>query len=198
MAAVGFGLRPYRSLAGPTPSFQVNGAFQIAYNNAHTIGEGDLVIPLSTGFLDIASNQPSNPTLGVFGGCTYPNPANTIQPQGQRAWTAPTLASNVTVTAQYFDDPNIVFAVMATSTSSLNQSAIGLNANFVSNGSPNAATGISVLMLDSTSVSTASNLPLRIVEFQPLLNNGTTAQGVTNPILGVTLNTALANAVTGV
>lgn len=198
MAATGFGLRPYRNLNAAPPNFIVNNGFQVAYNNANKIGTGDLVIPLNTGFLDIASNSPSNPVLGVFAGVSYPNPANTIQPQPQRAWTAPTLASTVTVTASYWDDTDVVFAVLASSTSSLTQSCIGFNANFLSNGTPNATTGISTLILDSTSLSTNASLPLRIVEFQPILGNGPTAGGTTNPILGVTLNTAFNAVPTGV
>lgn len=193
MAAIGFGLRPYRNLFGSTPNFVVSNGLQIAYNNSHTFGEGDLVIPLSTGYLDIASNSPSNPVLGVFSGCYYPNPANTIQPQNQRVWNAPTLASNVVVTAQYFDDADVVFAVLASST--LTQSCIGLNANFLSNGLPNATTGISTLILDATSPSTNASLPLRIVEFQPIQGNGTASA---NPIMGVTLNTSVFNTATGV
>lgn len=189
----GSGLRPYRNLFGSTPNFLVSNGFQIAYNNSHTIGEGDLVIPLSTGYLDIASNSPSNPVLGVFAGCYYANPANTIQPQNQRAWTAPTLSSTTTVTAQYFDDADVVFAVVASST--LTQSAIGLNANFLSNGSPNTATGISTLILDTTSLSTNASLPLRVIEFQPLQGNGPSSA---NPIMGVTLNTSVYNTATGV
>lgn len=198
MAAVGFGLRPYRNLNASGPNFMVNGSFQVAYNNSTNIGQGDIVIPLSTGFLAIASNSPSNPVLGVFGSVNYPNPLNTIQPQVQRAWLAPTLASTVTVTAQYFDDTDIVFAVLSSATSALTQSCIGLNANFLSNGTPNTTTGISTLILDSTSLSTNASLPLRIVEFQPLLNNGPTAGGTTNPILGVTLNTAFNSVPTGI
>lgn len=189
----GFGLRPYRNLNTAGPNFMVNNGFGIAYNNSHTIGEGDIVIPLNTGYLDIASNSPSNPVLGVFAGCYYPNPANTIQPQNQRAWTAPTLASNVAVTAQYFDAATTVFAVVASA--SLTQSAVGFNANFLSNGSPNATTGISTLILDTTTLSTASNYPLRIVEFAPIQGNTTAS---VNPIMGVTLNTAFNGVPTGI
>jgi hypothetical protein len=198
MTGTGFGLKPYRNLYAAAPNYQVNNAFQIAYNNSHSIGTGDIVIPLSTGFLDIASNQPSNPILGVYAYCQYPNPNNTIQPQPQRLWNGPSLASNVTVNAIYWDDPQIVFAVMASA--SLAQSSIGLNANFISNGVPNTTTGISILQLDASSVSTASNLPLRIVEFAPFETSGGTVNGPTsvNPVMGVTLNTAFAKAVTGV
>jgi hypothetical protein len=208
MAATGFGLRPYRLLNSSGPNFMVNSAWQVAYNYASNIGQGDLVIPQNTGYMALASNSPSNPVLGVFAGVNYPNPANTLQPQGQRAWTAPTLASNVTVNAQIWDDQDIVFAVLASATSSLTQSCVGFNANFLSNGTPNATTGISTLILDSTSLSTNASLPLRIVEFQPTLNNGPTAgttnlttynpAGTTNPILGVTLNTAFNGVPTGV
>lgn len=193
MAAIGSGLRPYRNLQGAGPNFIVNNGFGIAYNNSHTIGEGDIVIPLNTGYLDIASNSPSNPVLGVFAGCYYANPANTIQPQNQRSWTAPTLGSTTTVTAQYYDDPQLVFAVVASA--SLTQSAVGFNANFLSNGSPNATTGISTLILDTTSLSTTSTYPLRIVEFAPIQGNGPAS---VNPIMGVTLNTAFARATSGI
>ncbi len=188
----GSGLRPYRTTTAATTNFQVENG-QIAYNNSHSIGEGDIVIPLSTGYLDIASNSPSNPVLGVFANCFYPNPANTIQPQNQRAWTAPTLASTVQVQAQFYSDPTIVYAVVASA--SLTQSAIGFNANFLSNGSPNSTTGISTLILDAASLSTGASYPLRIVEFVPIQGNGTAA---TYPIMGVTLNTSFTRATTGV
>lgn len=192
MAAIGFGLRPYRNLNAATGNFSINGGFQIAYNNAHTFGNGDIVIPLSTGYLDLATAS-SNPVLGIFNMCSYPNPANTIQPQGQRIWNAPTLASNVVVTAQYWDAPDVVFQVMASA--SLTQSCIGLNANFLSNGLPNATTGISTLQLDTTTISTLNSLPLRIVELYPGQSNALTN---VNPILGVVLNTSLQNATSGV
>lgn len=189
----GFGLRPYRNLLGAGPTFLASNSFGIAYNNSHTIGEGDIVIPLNTGYLDIASNSPSNPVLGVFANCAYANPINTIQPQTQRSWTAPTLASTTTVSAQYYDDPQLVFAVVASA--SLTQSAVGFNANFLSNGTPNTSTGISTLILDASSLSTASNYPLRIVEFAPIQGNTTAS---VNPIMGVTLNTAFAFVPTGI
>lgn len=193
MAFVGNGLRPYRRLDSAALNFLVNN-YQMAYNQASSLGTGDVVIPLSTGYVGAASTG-SNPVLGIYNYVSYPNPTNTIQPQGQRLWNNPGLASNVTVQAYVWDDPNIVFAAGVTSTSTLTQSCIGYNINFVSNFTPNTTTGISTLALDSTSVATTSTLPFRIVELVPISGNSFSA---TNPILGVVLNNSFYRTSSGV
>ncbi len=186
-----FGLQPARPLGTGVPNFAVNKGV-IAYNNANTFGEGDVVQLLSTGVIDRALTT-SNPVLGVFSSCNYANPANTIQPGNVRFWNAPTLASTTAVTAQYWDDPTIVYRVRANG--SVPQSSIGLNATFSNNAAPNSLTGLSSLALDVSTIQTTSNLPLRIIGFAADANNDPTSA---YPVLEVVLNTSVYKTTTGV
>lgn len=187
----GFGLRPYRRVDGAALNFMVNTG-QLAYNQASSIGQGDVIIPLNTGYVGPASTN-SNPILGVWMNCNYANPLNTIQPQTIRAWAAPSLSSTTVVTAQYVDDPAIVFEVIANGT--LTQSSIGFNANFASNHAPTTA-GFSTLVLDTSTVSTLSTLPLRIVELSPIPYGNSFSSA--NPVMGVVLNTPSIRNTTGI
>lgn len=190
-STVQFGFEPARRLDGAALNFLVNQG-QIAYNNAHTFGEGDVITLLSTGYIDAATTT-SNPVLGVFTSCSYANALNTIQPSNVRFWNAPTLATTIAVTTQYWDDPQVVFRVRASGL--VPQSSIGLNANFLSNASPNTLTGISQAAIDVTTISTLSTLPFRIIGFAADVNNQTT---LANPVLEVVLNTSVYKTQTGV
>ncbi len=186
-----FGFQPSRRIDGAAINFMVNYG-QIAYNNAHTFGFGDVIALLSTGYVDTATTG-TNPVLGVFTNCSFPPANNAFQAPTTRLWNAPTLGSNVTVITQYWDDPQIVFRVRANG--SLTQSSIGLNANFSNNGAPNTTTGISTAALDTTTVSTTSTLPFRIVGFSNEISNVTTAA---YPVMEVILNTSVYKTGTGV
>ncbi len=190
-STVQFGFQPDRRLDGTTGNFMVNQG-QVAYNNAHTFGAGDVVQLLSTGFVDSAVTT-SNPVLGVFSSVSYANPANVIQPSNVRLWNAPTLASTIAVTTQYYDDPTLVFRVRANGL--VPQSSIGMNATFISNASPNTLTGISQAGIDVTTISTSSALPFRIIGFAADANNQPT---LANPVLEVVLNTSVYKTPTGV
>lgn len=186
-----FGLQPSRRLDGAALNFMTNKQI-IAYNNSNTIGEGDMVILNSSGVIDIASTT-SNPVLGVFAGCSYADPSAMIPLSPHRAWTAPTLASSTVVTATVWDDPQLVFRIRTNGT--LSQTAVGLNAKFGSNGSPNSITGVSTAFLDTTTVSTNSTYPLRIVGFAPDANNDTSSAYA---VMEVVLNTSVYKTGTGV
>lgn len=189
-STVSIGFQPARRIDGAAGNFMTN-TYRIAYNNANTFGTGDVVYLSSSGYIDKAATN-TNPMLGVFAYCQYANPANTIQPGVVRLWNAPTLASTTVVTAQVWDDPNLVFRIRANGT--VYQTSIGLNATFVSNASPNTSTGISTVMLDTTTINTTSNLPLRIVGFAPDANNDPTSA---YPVLEVVYNTSMFRQTTG-
>lgn len=186
-----FGLQPSRRLDGAALNFLFN-TYQIAYNYASTIGQGDVVINTSAGVVNLATTG-SNPVMGVFVGCSYANPQNTIQPGVVRAWTAPTLTSTTVVKAQVWDDPQLVFRVRANG--SVTQTAIGLNATFASNGSPNSLTGVSTLALDTATIATTNSLPLRIIGYAPDANNDPTSA---YPVLEVIINTSIYKTTTGI
>lgn len=183
----GFGLRAVRRLDGAALSFQMVER-RIAYNDATTIGTGDLVTPLATGYVT-AYTAADAITGGVFAGCKYLDPS-TGRVGWFPSWTNPSLPSTTVVTAFLIADPNIVFDIR----SSGDSAAIGIEdvgANFeVTVGTPNAQTGQSTTTLLGTSAATTATLPLKMVSFpSQLVNSGYNDDTLVNNIVQVRLNT---------
>ena len=104
---VGWGLRPAQSLNANAVNYQLTPC-RIAYNNGHSFGQGDLVIQLSTGYIDYYTTGGNNNTVaGVFMGCKYFDP-NVNRTVWSNAWLAPTLASTTLVEAWIINDPMMV------------------------------------------------------------------------------------------
>ena len=59
--------------------------YEILNTNTHTIGFGDPVEQLSSGYIDLASGSTST-ILGIFAGCTYVD-TNVGGPVWRQAWT---------------------------------------------------------------------------------------------------------------
>lgn len=156
----GFGLRAVRRLDGAALNFMVEEK-QIAYNNSHTWGTGDLVKLLTTGYID---NYTAGGTqvAGVFLGCKYFSAAvgRTIW---SPIWNAPSLASNIVVTAYIISDPWVVFDIRTGTAAAVTIANVGENAD-VTVGTPNSVTGQSTTLLDQGTLNPATaTLPLRIV-----------------------------------
>lgn len=155
----GFGLRAVRRLDGAAMSFQIE-TNQIAYNNANTFGTGDLVIRLSTGFIDKYAASGAV-VLGVFMGCKYFS-----APVGRTIWSpiwnAPSIASNLIVEAYIMTDPNLVFDIRGSATAAITRADVGANADVVV-GTANAITGQSTTTLDTSAMNSTATFPLRIV-----------------------------------
>lgn len=187
----GFGLRAVRRLDGAAMSFQIE-ENQIAYNNSHTWGTGDLVIRLSTGYIDayVASGAV---VLGVFMGCSYFS-----APVGRTIWSpiwnAPSLASNLLVKAWIMTDPNIVYDIRGDATAAITNAAVGANADVVV-GTPNAITGQSTTLLNTTTMDSTATFPLRIVGLASFPNIDNTLSG---DIAQVVLNTQVYKSNTGI
>ncbi len=164
---------------------------EIAYNNAHTWGTGDLVIRLSTGYIDWYQD-PGSVVLGVFMGCSYFS-----APVGRTiwspSWNAPTLASNLKVKAWIITDPNIVWNIRG-SVAAVTIADVGANAD-VTFIAPNAITGQSNTVLDGTTMDSTATFPLRIVGLASLPNIDNTLVG---NIAQVVLNTQVYKSNTGI
>ncbi len=157
--SAGFGLRAVRRFDGAALSFQITER-EIAYNNSHTMGTGDLVKQLNTGYIDayVASDAT---VLGVFLGCSYFSAAvgRTIW---SPIWNAPTIASTLKVKAWVIDDPNVVFDIRGSATAAITIADVGANADIVV-GTQNAITGQSTSLLNTAAMDTTATYPLRIV-----------------------------------
>lgn len=184
------GFHPIARADGAAPNYRIH-QMKIAYNNAHSIGYGDPIKLLNTGYIDIIS--PGDTTIsGIFLGCNYYNPS---APQNQfyPSWTAPSLASTTVVVAMVLNDPMIVMQcqVDGSVSGALVQSAIGQNIDITSTaGAPNSLSGISTCALDGNNLHTTATLPFKVFSIvqAPAINSlydGT----ATNQWLNVTFNT---------
>ena len=163
-----FGLRPVRRLDGAAANYQAQ-AFQIAYGNSNSIGTGDLVKLLTTGYIDVAGAA-DTPCLGVFVGCEY---YDHIQKKKvfMPAWLAPTLLSTTVVTAYVIVDTQMIFEVQS-SAANVTVASIGSTAKITGNGNPNTSSGMSILALDSgTLADTTATYPIMVVGLSNKVGN---------------------------
>lgn len=179
----GNGFQATRHFLNAAGNFQ-NNTRQIAYNYATAIGFGDVVVPLSSGYIGRATATDS-PIEGVFLGCFYTNPAAAPGSQViyQKNWPGVSLGnSSIQVTAFVCNDPYQVFTVRASSTA-IGIASVGQNAAFVANAV--SASGVSAETLDSANIATTSTLPFRIVGLSQFVNNDNT---LANNLVEVVIN----------
>ncbi len=156
---------------GASPNYAMT-TRQIAYDNSHSIGTGDPVEELNTGYIDIASGSTTT-ILGIFLGCEY---TDSIRGKvWSRSWNHPSTAVAGTVQALVCNDPNAQFLVQAGgSTTAIGLADIGANAYFGGAGAPNTA-GSSVAYLDQTTINTTNTLAFRIMGLGQSPNNDNTS-----------------------
>lgn len=188
--SVGFGLQPARRLDGAAPNFQLN-EYEIAYNNTNAMFTGDLVIPLSTGYIDIFAG--GNYTLGVFFGCKYFSAA-----VGRTVWspTWPGVSlgdSTLKVKAWVITDAKVVFDIRG-SVNAVTIADIGANGP-VTTTTGNTITGQSKWTLNATTLDSTATYPLRIVGLASYPNIDNSLVG---NIAQVVLNTQVYESATGI
>lgn len=163
--------------------------FYIQSGYANNIFQGDLVYKGTDGYLHNLSDlgvgtYPTATSIGVFNGCAYVQPTanNPIDPAspGRPYWPAGTQTLNdAPAKAMVLIDPNIIYTVqvddggLAWTAQSDATASVGYTyvAGSLTNPTGNTLTGQSSLVLNSGSIGTAANLNLRIIGFDPNINN---------------------------
>ncbi len=175
---------------------------QIAYNNSHSIGYGDPVALLSTGFIDVFANGGTT-IHGIFVGCEYLLPA-LGRWNWYPAWTAATLPSTYKVHARVVVDPMATFRCQVNG-GPLVQASIGLNYDITTSsaGAPNAQSGMSTCSIDfAAGGTTTATLPFRIVNLASMIlpagQNGTDNTSNNNQVVVTFNNQDFHAGVTGV
>lgn len=127
-----YGFKPVNLIGGQVFSGSTRN-IPIAYNYGTNIFYGDFV-NIASGFCAIVANTVATPTVGVFLGCYYTNPA-TKQRLFSQFYPANTLAGDIT--AIVADDPDTVFkaaVVTAAATATISSaSAILVGQNMAGN-----------------------------------------------------------------
>lgn len=179
------GFIPYRYLNGAP----YNGAatmYAIATDHGTVVAVGDLVKLLGTtdtvnhmrivGAVTAATDSSVGVVVGIktVGKQLSSGAGPSLDlPQANRVGTSPGHGSYVYVA----DDPNILFSCLEDAdTTPLTTTAAGMNIS-PAIGAASTVTGVSGHTLDSSTVSTTSTLPLKIVEFAQTEDNLTTGVG---------------------
>lgn len=158
-----YGLKPINRLDGMPYAGAVR-HIKIASGYNVNVFNGDLVQIVTAGTAEKFAGTTTGSPVGVFVGCSYTNPT-TKQKLFSQYWPAGTVAADAV--AYVVDDPNAVFKVAVTDSSSdmsnAARAAIGSNMSLIQ-GTGSAATGNSGVSVLAGSEATTNTLPIRVID----------------------------------
>ena len=172
-----FGLKPVRMMGG-SPYSGGQSRYRIAANYGTSIFQGDLVMQVTGGGVEIHADGGTVPIVGVFNGCMYTDPTTSEQ-IFSNYYPASTNASDII--AFIHDDPNTVFEVQADDTFPV--ADLFGNFDIVYTNSGSTYTGISGAELDVTTGATATSLPLKAIDISQDPDNSDVASANTNVLV---------------
>ena len=174
----GFGLIAAGTL-GATPATGGQNKYKIDAGYAHSIFQGDLVIPLTAGTIDRHTANNSTAVLGVFNGCFYTDPT-TQKPTFRNSYPGAIVASDIT--AFVVDDPDAVFLMDADATFA--QADLFRNYS-VTTGSGNTTTGISEVQLDVSVSGTNASFIIQAIDISQDPDNSDTGSANANILVRI-------------
>ena len=169
-----FGLKPVRMMGG-SPYTGGQSRYRIANNYGTNIFQGDLVMQVTGGGVEIHADGGTVPIVGVFNGCTYTDPT-TNEPVFSNYYPASTAAADVI--AFIIDDSNVVFEIQADDTFPVADLFGNFDIVYTTAGS--TVTGISGAELDVTTGATTAGLPLKAIDISGDPENSDVATANTN------------------
>jgi hypothetical protein len=118
-----FGFRPVKML-GAAYNGQGQNEYKIGNNEASAIYQGDPVILVANGAIDVGSTAGAE-LIGIFNGCEYTDPT-TSKPTWSNHYPGGIAADDIK--AYVIDDPNVVFEVKVDDANG-GQAQVGTNCN---------------------------------------------------------------------
>ena len=172
-----FGLKPVKMMGG-SPYSGGQSRYRIAANYGTSIFQGDLVMQVTGGGIEIHADGGTVPIVGVFNGCMYTDPTTSEQ-VFSNFYPASTNASDII--AFIHDDPNTVFEIQADDTFPV--ADLFGNFDIVYTNSGSTTTGISGAELDVTTGATTTNLPLKAIDISQDPENSDVGSANTNVLV---------------
>ena len=169
-----FGLRPIGRIGG-TPFTGGQNRYRIAANYGTSIFQGDMVMQVTGGGVEIHADGGTVPIVGVFNGCTYTDPTSG-DVTFSNYYPASTNASDII--AFIIDDPMVVFEIQADAAFPIADLLGNFDVVYTSAGS--TVTGISGAELKVTDGGTATTLPLKAIDISQDPENSDVATANTN------------------
>ena len=172
-----FGLKPVRMMGG-SPYSGGQSRYRIAANYGTNIFQGDLVMQVTGGGIEIHADGGTVPIVGVFNGCMFTDPTTSEQVFSNH-YPASTNASDII--AFVHDDPNTVFEIQADDTFPV--ADLFGNFDIVYTNSGSTTTGISGAELDVTTGATTTSLPLKAIDISQDPENSDVGSANTNVLV---------------
>ena len=169
-----FGMRPVARIGG-TPYTGGQSRYRIANNYDTAIFQGDMVMHVTGGGIEVHADGGTVPVVGVFNGCQYTDPTSGEQVYSNY-YPASTAAADII--AFIIDDPMVVFEIQAAIAFPVADLLGNFDIVYTSSGS--TTTGISGAELQVTDGGTATSLPLKAIDISQDPENSDVATAHTN------------------
>ena len=160
-----YGFRPVKML-GAAYNGQGQSEYTIANNEASAIFQGDPVILVANGAIDVGSTAGAE-LIGVFNGCEYTDPT-TGKPTFSNHYPGGVAAADIR--AYVIDDPNVVFEVKCDDTNAA-QAQVGTNCNIATYSAGSTIDGISNVVVDGSTFTTNAGANFRVVGLSTDIEN---------------------------
>tara|TARA_R110002124_G_scaffold283147_1_gene458769 strand:- start:526 stop:1110 length:585 start_codon:yes stop_codon:yes gene_type:complete len=172
-----FGMKPVRMMGG-SPYSGGQSRYRIAANYGTSIFQGDMVMQVTGGTVEIHADGGTVPIVGVFNGCTYTDPTSGEQ-VFSNYYPASTNASDII--SFIVDDPNVVFEIQADDTFPVADLFGNFDIVYTTAGS--TLSGISGAELDVTTGATTAGLPIKAIDISEDPENSDVASANTNVLV---------------
>lgn len=169
-----FGLKPVKMIGG-APYNGGQSRYRIASSYGTAIYQGDLVMQVTGGGIEIHAVGGTVPLIGVFNGCSYTDPT-TGEQVFKNYYPASTAASDII--ANVIDDPMVVFEIQADEAFPV-ADLLG-NFDTIKTNSGSTKTGISGDEVDVSTGATTATLPLKVIDISQDPNNSDVGSANTN------------------
>ena len=169
-----FGLRPVKRIGG-TPYTGGQSRYRIAADYGTSIFQGDMVMQVTGGGVEVHADGGTVPIVGVFNGCSYTDPT-TKEQKFSNFYPASTNASDII--AFIIDDPMVIFEVQCNAAFPVADLLGNFDIVYTSAGS--TTTGISGAELNVSDGNTTATLPLKAIDISQDPENSDVSSDATN------------------
>ena len=174
-----FGLRPVKMIGG-APWTGGQSRYRIAANYGTSIFQGDMVMQVTGGTVEIHADGGTVPIVGVFNGCQYTDPT-TGEQVFSNYYPASTNASDII--AFIIDDPMVVFEVQADAAFPI--ADLFGNFDIVYTTAVSSVTGISGAELKVADGGTGTTLSVKAIDISEDPENSDVSSSITNVLVTI-------------
>jgi|TARA_R100000482_G_C5105971_1_gene138036 hypothetical protein len=174
-----FGLRPVKMIGG-APWTGGQSRYRIAANYGTSIFQGDMVMQVTGGTVEIHADGGTVPIVGVFNGCQYTDPT-TGEQVFSNYYPASTNASDII--AFIIDDPMVVFEVQANAAFPIADLFGNFDIVYTTAGS--TVTGISGAELNVSDGGTGTTLSVKAIDISEDPENSDVSSANTNVLVTI-------------